>query len=372
MAGIEKAAVVLDELARKRREAGFPFVWCADATPRLDHVELVKGLIADKSLTLIYGPSGSGKSFFTIDLALHIACGLPWRGRKVRQSLGVYVASEAGESILKRFSTARDRLLGEAHEGTIPLAILTRGPNLLGIADVDRLIEQLRDLALQAKLPLGIVIFDTLSRSIPGGDENKSEDMTRVIECADRIRDELKAGAMIVHHCGKDVTRGLRGHSSLFAAADTVLAVVDKSATVEKIRDGIAGEEFPFKLDVVELGTDADGDPVTTCILSATATAPGKRKPARLSGPGTIGLQALREAIDEHGNRMPETSAIPAGVRAVTIDRWRSQFRLRYGTGDDGEARDQGTIRKAFLRCRDDLFKSNLVAVSDPFCWLRP
>lgn len=229
----------------------------------------------------------------------------------------------------------------------------------------------MRAISGEIGLPLALVIFDTLSRSIPGGDENKSEDMTRVIEAADAIRDELGAATAIVHHTGKDTQRGARGHSSLFGAADTVISVIDKVATVEKSRDGLQGDQFPFALDVVELGTDADGDAVTTCVVRHLAGGAPTRRPVRvLSGVARVALQALQEAASEHGETMPGTSTIPAGVRAVTLDRWRAQFRLRYGTDQDGDGRDGDAIRKAFRRAREQLATVEAVGVSDPYVWL--
>ena len=135
----------------------YPYTWVSDAVLDLDSRYLLKGLIDQGSFTLIYGPSGSGKSFFTADIAQHIATGQLWRGRKVNQSLVVYVASEAGASILRRFIGWRDNRLGEAVE-RIPLAVLTRGPNLILKQDVEPLIEQLAYMQDEAKLPLGLVV----------------------------------------------------------------------------------------------------------------------------------------------------------------------------------------------------------------------
>ena len=82
--------------------------------------------------------------------------------------------------------------------------------------------------------------------------------MTALVGVADQIRDELGAATAFVHHTGKDKTKGARGHSSLFAAADLDIEVSDGCATVENVRDGIPGERFPFRLEVIELGTDED------------------------------------------------------------------------------------------------------------------
>lgn len=368
----DKGAQFLDaEIARTKAEGPrFPRVWIDDATVDIETAYLVKSVIERGKLIVIYGPAGDGKTFFTADLAGHIAAGIPWRGRRTRAGLVVYVAAEAGASILRRFFAWREHRMGEAREGRTPMAIITRGCNLLNAVEVEALLLELRAIATEVGMPVALVIFDTLSRSIPGGDENRSEDMTRVIAAADAIRDELAATCLIVHHSGKDGSRGARGHSSLFGASDTVISVIERVATVEKSRDGTQGDQFPFALDVVDLGTDSDGDAVTTCIVRHLDDAPApRRRPSQtLSGVARVALHALTEAITEHGKTMPGTSTIPAGVRAVTLDRWRAQFKLRYGTDPAGDERDQGAVKMAFRRAREQLAKS--VGVSDPYVWL--
>lgn len=174
----ERGAAFLDKVAAGTKVARppFPRVWLDDAAPELGGSYLVKGLIDRCSLTVIYGPSGDGKTFFTADLGGHIASALAWRGRRVNPALVVYVAAEAGASILRRFCAWRDKHLSEAREGRIPLAVITRGSNLLDAAAVEALLAELRAIAVEIGLPLGLVVFDTLSRSMPGGDENRSED----------------------------------------------------------------------------------------------------------------------------------------------------------------------------------------------------
>lgn len=298
----------------------FPYIWASDTKLVLDTRYLIKGLIEQGSFSLVYGPSGSGKSFFTADLCQHIATGQLWRGRKVNKSLVVYIASEAGSSILKRFVGWREHRMGEA-VGHIPLAILTRGPNLILKQQIEDLRSQLLYMQEEAQLPLGLVTFDTLSRSMPGGDENKPSDMTEAISVADHLRDEFKSATTFVHHSGKEVERGARGHSSLFAAADCVLRIENRAATLEKIRDGVAGEQFPFSLKPIELGLDSEGEPVTTCLLETSETTDiSKRELKGLGKNQKSVLDALRTLVSDSGTRSIGTSAIPAGVLTASFE----------------------------------------------------
>jgi KaiC/GvpD/RAD55 family RecA-like ATPase len=360
----EKGAAILDAAAALKKAKGpkFPRVWLDDATPAIEADYLLKGIVERGKLCVIYGPAGDGKTFFMGDMAGHIAAEIPWRGRRVRSGLVVYVAAEAGASILRRFFAWREHRLGEAREGRIPLAIITRGVNLLNMTEVEALLVELRAIAAEIGLPLALVIFDTLSRSIPGGDENRSEDMTRVIEACDAIRDELGAATAIVHHSGKDSTKGARGHSSLFGAADTVISVVERVAVVEKSRDGVQGDQFPFALDVVDLGTDADGDAVTTCIVRPLDGA--KKSPRKkLTADEQIALDALREVCEP----LPGTTVIPTGKVGATVEKWRRTFYARLGESREVE---QDAKRQAFNRGKKGLIAKQVVGAWESFAWI--
>ncbi len=345
----------------------FPKLWFDDARfdPEADY--FIKGLFHGKRLIVVYGPSGEGKTFWVIDAVCHIATEMSYRGRRVRGGLWGYVAAEAGASIDRRIYAWANHHLSDSREGRVPLVIITRAANLLNSVEVEALKLELRAIEAEVGMKFRGLVFDTLSRSSPGGKED-AEHMTCMVGISDQIRDEFGASTVFVHHAGKDVAKGARGHSSLFAAADTVICVADRVATVEKSRDGATGDQFPFALEVVELGTDSDGDPITTCVVRATDEAPVRPKALALSGVAKVALQALQEAISEQGEPLPGTSTIPPGVRAVTMEAWRSRFAIRYGSDGD-DRRDASAIRKAFQRGREGLLKACCITISNPYVW---
>lgn len=342
----------------------FPAVWVNDAVLETNTRPLVKGLIDSGSFVLIYGPSGSGKSFFTADLAQHITTGSAWRGRRVQQSLVVYIASEAGSSILRRFIAWRDNRLSEIAT-RVPLAILTRGPNLLVDVQMENLIDQLKALQQEAQLPLGATINDTLSRSMPGGDENSTQDMTVSVRSGDRIRDEFGCSNWYVHHTGKDPAKGARGNYALTAAADVIMRVENKVATVEKVRDGVEGESFPFSLEPVEVGLDVDGDSIMTCLLNASDTMAMPRERMPTGRNQRIVLPVVREVAAERNNRSPGTSAIPKGVLLVSMNEVIERAHPKFG-GDDPAFRVREKIKDAIL----GLQAARFVGVHGDLVWL--
>ena len=86
------------------------------------------------------------------------------------------------------------------------------------------------------------------------------------------IQSSLGGLVLAVHHSGKDATKGMRGHSSLFAALDASIEVVRENDRrewrVAKSKDGNDCNAHSFRLDVVEIGMDDDGEPITSCVVA--------------------------------------------------------------------------------------------------------
>lgn len=253
----------------------------------------VKRVLPERGLAMVFGPSTAGKSFFTLDLVMAVARGVPWRDRKVKQGPVVYVVAEGAGGF-------PDRLRAYAeHHGVdladVPLRLIPAAPNLLEKADVKELIEQLRAAGEQR-----IIVIDTLAQVTPGADENSGQDMGRAIAHCNAIAKATGALVLLVGHPGKDESRGVRGWSGLFAAFDAVLQIemVDehRAATVAKMKDGQGqGDEFGFKLTGVLLGQDEDGDDITSCVLAHDGRALPKEQ-RRKAPKGDIEKLVLRTA----------------------------------------------------------------------------
>lgn len=220
---------------------------------------LVKNVLPHAEFGAIYGASGSGKTFFALDLAYTIARGEEWRGLKTRKSSRViYVASEASRGIKKRL-VAYNQEFGQ-HGGP---GIVDEAPDLQSLTQATELAD-----AIGAA---DLVIVDTMAAS-QSGDENSAKDMGIFIACCKHIAQQTGAMVLVVHHSGNSNTDRMRGSSALFAAADVVLEVSKREdgtngVVVTKQKDGETGEEFGFRLRQVKVGTDADNEPITSCVL---------------------------------------------------------------------------------------------------------
>ena len=222
----------------------------------------VRGVLPAVGLAGLFGPSASGKSFLGFDMAARIAQGSRWFDCRVESAPVVYAALE-GEAGFKLRAQA-----WETHNGhTLPagLHMVLQPFKLTDPRDVS-------DLA--AVVPAGAVLFiDTLNRSAPTADENSSKDMGEILEASKRLQTLTAGLVVLIHHTGKDATRGLRGHSSLFAALDAAVEVSRdgdrREWRVAKSKDGQDGDAHSFKLHIEALGLDAYGEPVTSCVVVA-------------------------------------------------------------------------------------------------------
>ena len=221
---------------------------------------LVKGALPSKGIAVIYGPSGSGKSFLCLDLAISIASGKSWFGRRVKAAPVVYAALEGESGFKQRVDAWKLH-----HRQQLPENLnFMLQPFKLSVGDD---VEELAKV-----LPKGCVVFiDTLNRSAPNSDENSSKDMGILIEAAKRLQALIDGLVVLVHHTGKNESLGMRGHSSLAATADASVQVSRKGHlrhwTFDKVKDGADGVSESFKLVEIQFGFDSDGDPLTSCVV---------------------------------------------------------------------------------------------------------
>lgn len=236
---------------------------------------IVKGVIPMADLAVVFGPSGSGKSFFVLDLALSIARGIGWRGHRVRPLRVLYLAAEGGGGV-----TVRLKAYAQHHGvdlGLIPFGVMNSQPNFLVEDDVSEVVR-----AIIAAGGADLIIVDTLAQVTPGANENGAEDMGKALANARQITSATGAMVLLVHHSGKNTKQGARGWSGLRGAADVEIEIScndeGRCATVTKLKDGADGEAFHFVLEEVQLGVDRDGDAITSAAVELSDPPPREEK----------------------------------------------------------------------------------------------
>jgi hypothetical protein len=237
--------------------------------------DFVEGLLGVGASSLVYGPSNVGKSFLILDLAACVATGRSFRDELEVDQGGVLYLSLEGKSGMQNRLEALKRRGVLADEPPLFVSfdhVSLTGPSI-GPTYGQIVAETCRKIEREQGVSFKLIIVDTLSRAMAGGDENSGRDMMIAVGEIDLIRGETGAHVMIVHHSGKDETRGARGSSTLRAAVDTEIELSRPEGSaittmrVTKQRDFQIGPPMPFSLEVVELGTDRRGNPINTCVV---------------------------------------------------------------------------------------------------------
>ena len=218
-----------------------------------------------------------------------------------------------------------------------------------------------------AALParIGLVVIDTLARTMGDGDENTARDMGAFVRSLDHIRNATGAHIMVIHHSGKDASKGARGSGSLRAAVDTEIHLTRTGPVVmaktSKQRDMPTGKVFAYVLRDVELGADEDGEPVTSAVIEPTE--PVEQKP-RLSAQQTIALQALDDALAAKGEKL-HSDQFPRNRRCVSLGVWR-EYCDRHGLSD---GQSDSAQRRAFHAVKKALHTKEIVRIFDDYVW---
>ncbi|MBK6865983.1 MAG: AAA family ATPase [Ideonella sp.] len=282
----------------------------------------VRDVLPATGIAAMFGPSGAGKSFLILDLAAAIAEGTAWCGRSVRKTPVVYVALE-GQSGFQ----LRARAWVKHNQRSLPdgVRFVLQAFDLTNGSDVSDLVQSVNTASRQS-----VVVLDTLNAAAPTIDENASAGMGVVLQAAKDLQLRCDGLVLLVHHSGKEVARGLRGHSSLVAALDASIEVTRESDArqwrLAKAKDSADGLSGRFELKPIDLGPDDEGEPWSSCAVVHAGTV-GTSPPRLQLGGGThqrVALDVLRpmfrEAMDSGMASAPPGRAcieLKAAIAAV-------------------------------------------------------
>lgn len=252
-----------------------------DGTPTPGYV--VKGLLQRASYGVMYGAPGEGKTFTALDLAYHVAAEKKWLERRVNGGCVLYLAYEGQGGLKKRAQALRQQY------GTtdVPLYVVGANFNL-------REKQGRQDLgATMADLPTKpvLIIIDTFARALMGGDENSAQDVGAFNAAIEALIQSTGACVLVIHHSGKDASKGARGSSAILGAIDTEIEVRQGQIVATKQRDVDLGEPVGFKLTPIVVGMDEDGEDITSCIVEPAAVQAAGQQ--RITGNAKRGFETL-------------------------------------------------------------------------------
>lgn len=336
---------------------------------------LIQDVLPKKAFAALYGPPGSYKSFVALDIAEAVATGRTWMGREVQSAGAVlYICGEGFGGIGARIKACK---MHNATQAGAEIYVIRAAINMRSSAeDFELLVASIKDLMDRTGVQFELVQIDTLARAFGGGNENNSEDMGAFIHNAGRIQRMLGCAMMVLHHSGKDATKGLRGHSSLLGAVDTQLELLKIDAqpnpsspiagsgilTISKQKDGQDGLKIGFEMVKVEIKGSALGISDAQISLAVRASDEAMQqqaqadavqrqdKPRKLQENQQVALNAIHKALEKNGHM---TNVGNERHKTVSIAEWKEEFVKLKG--------DSQSINTDFYKGKKSMFAKELV-----------
>ena len=314
---------------------------------------VVKPYLDKGSLAMLFGKSGTLKSFIAIDIGLSVATGSDWHGNPVTRGAVFYICGEGQNGISRRIRAWE--LHHGLNVGNEPFFVSDRPAQFLNEESAGDVSMAVNQLCNQHGKP-SLIIIDTLNRNFGSGDENNTADMTRFVEIVDaNLRRFFDCTVLIVHHTGKNEKSGARGSYSLYAALDWVYKATKRDMTLqltnEKTKDFDQNPPFCLHAEIISLDwNEENGEPLTSLILSSTTdTFDTVKNNKPLSGANKIAFDSLLKCLRE------------SGEKSVHVDKWR---KVVYEAGISKSDKTD-TKQKAFNRAKEFLLSEGLIENKD-------
>lgn len=301
---------------------------------------LIDNLIERDTTGLLFGPSGGGKTFVALDLFCAIGTGGNIYGHKASRGIVLYLAGEGHGGLRRRVKACQIHHVKSAED--MRLLHISKGTINLEAPGAQAIIAEGRALSEQHGEPVAMIVIDTLARHLDG-DENSTRDMGAFIKAVDLIRSGFPGSvALIVHHTGHadDAKGRARGSSALKAGMDFEIYCDKGLLTFTKMKDAETPEPIPFKLRPVEIGTDDNGQAITSCVVEYGQRAEHHQ---------TTGLSDNEKLLFDLIKVHPELSEL----RIAFYDSRRKQ---------EGDVKAD-TLKQAYLRSLKNLTLKKLIIV---------
>lgn len=361
----ENATKRVEVAASRARE----FVRAADAMAVTHSVDwLIDGVMEKGTSCMLFGASGSGKSFVAIDWSCCIATGTDWHGHDVEPGAVFYIVGEGQKGFGRRLAAWQQK--NDVSLQTAPLYLWQSPVPLSDLDSVKKLAAQIAKVASDNEPPRMIVI-DTLARNIGNADENSNRDMGALMNLLDdHLRLPFNATVVIVHHSGNGDRDRLRGASGLTGAVDYEYRVDRKgdarSLVCKKNKEGEEGEDRHFLIERVPL----EGNVSSAALVMLDTPKAGAR--VKLRPVSTTCYSVLKKMTDAYGvvpnEELKKALGLGAPALVVPKEMWKNES-IEAGIS---KSTDADATRKAFERAFDQLVnEANLVGTYGGYVWAK-
>lgn len=224
-------------------------------------------IYAENESVVIAAAPKSGKTAISLKLAVQVAAGRSLGPFEVKEPRGVlYFALEGTRAIKLRLEAEKRRAQenGDQLPDNMPLFVVERPTNFVSekSANAAKVVAAARYFEETMGVPLGVVVIDTLTKAMPGADQNSVDDTSALFEFTTLLRSYgVGATVVYVHHTGKDGRT--RGSSNIEAEVDVVLKMRQENDLtqmyVHMARSIDDNRVYNFKLDSYPLDVTDQG-----------------------------------------------------------------------------------------------------------------
>ena len=304
---------------------------------------VVRDYVEQGSMVQVFGASGSGKSFFVLDMAYCVAAGIPFFGKKTKKGNVLYVAGEGFIGLKKRCVALQNKYSADIQglEFSMQPAAIMDEESCLDVADRIK----------NNKGGFDLVIIDTLNRNMGNGDENSTKDMTLFLSNVDKFIRSCGCSVLIVHHTGLQNPERARGSSAMYAAIDGEFRVSKPDGTKDinihctKQKEGDSGWDVELELLPVVVGYDSETmEDIYSCVITEStleSKASNEKRNAVIEG--------LKTALISDG--------IDVGVMVMVADKYWKKYAY--------ELLESTNKRRDFVKEKDRLIMDGYVKVEN-------
>ena len=324
---------------------------------------VIKHLLEKDTLAMMYGASGSGKSYVAIRLAVSVALGCDFHNHQTKQNAVVYMCGEGYRGVKDRL---RAIALNEGLSGIPGLYLTNRITDFSSADDIRATVKEIEDQGIKP----GVILIDTLARASGSFDENSTADMNKFVKACDFIRGKFGCVVMPIHHTGKGDKSSARGSSVLRAAMDVEVMVehvgTGLTITSTKSKDGEPFEKLGFAFKRINFGVfDEDNDELYSNVIEPSdEVIEQDAKGGKVSPSGKKVLSAFEEVFEDAQMRTPSPAkftqqmGLDCPAEGLLIEDVREHFyRMNAGVQD--------TKKKTFQRGLNDLQDKDVLALWD-------
>ncbi len=234
---------------------------------------LVKPYFERDSVSVMFGDSGTLKSFVAIDLALCVAHGIDYHGKPVTQGAVFFLCGEGHGGISKRVAAWKKK--HGIEDVDAPFFVSEIPAQILNDGNAEAIRYEIEKICHEIGQDPVLIVIDTLSTNFGKGDESLNPDIAEFLsKVVAEFRLPFKALILIIHHVGHSSKDRERGAYALRGNADSRILIeklpnVGCSMKCKKMKETSDFDPVSFRYTqhILPGVFDSEGEQVTSLTL---------------------------------------------------------------------------------------------------------